>query len=366
MGSIARDRLSPLRSAAVKRMREPRQGGARGLGRIVAGVLTALAATVVPVLAEIPVVELAGVITTASADETVAGLESAHADGAPLVVLRIDTPGGLNSAARKVTSAILASRVPVAAFVGPPGARAAGAGFVVLASADVVAMAPGTYVGAAGGSAPLSAVDGPLADRIRADIAAEIEAAVGRRGRSIKASRMTVYAADAYSDRQALEQRVVDLVVKDEAALVESLDQRVVTRVDGSSVRLSLKGQRIRVVSGGLRRWLRPLADPALVVVWMVVGAAGLLAQIALAVGAALRRGVLVLSPLFWLPGALGAWSLAMMLWSTGSLASRPLLALTVAIVVTLTAIGLAGRWRAGGGTRGGGTRPRPRRPSSP
>src|SRR5262252_6519079 len=114
-----------------------------------AAALTLLLAAAAPGGAEIPVVELEGVVHAVSAAHVVQAIERADAEGAPLVVIRIDTPGGLDSSMRQIIDKMLNCRTPVAVFVGPSGARAASAGFLITISADVAAMAPGTNTGAA-------------------------------------------------------------------------------------------------------------------------------------------------------------------------------------------------------------------------
>src|SRR5205823_4270932 len=114
--------------------------------RLVGLTLAALAAAA-PSRAEIPVVELTGVVHAISAAHVTGALDRAAAAHAPLVVLRLDTPGGLDSSMREIIDAMLASPVPVAVFVGPSGARAASAGFLITVVADVAAMAPGTNIG---------------------------------------------------------------------------------------------------------------------------------------------------------------------------------------------------------------------------
>src|SRR5512136_836289 len=99
--------------------------------------------------ADVPVVELDGVVHAVTAAHVVQAIDRADTAGAPLLVVRMNTPGGLDSSMREIVDRMLNCRTPVAVWVGPSGARAASAGFIITISADVAAMAPGTNLGAA-------------------------------------------------------------------------------------------------------------------------------------------------------------------------------------------------------------------------
>ncbi len=194
--------------------------------------------------AEIPVVELSGPVHAVSAAHVVAALQKADAAGAPLCVIQMDTPGGLDSSMRQIVDAILNGRTPVAVWVGPSGARAASAGFVIAMAADVAAMAPGTNLGAAH---PVSGLGGPLDEvmskKVTSDAAAYVRGKAERRGRNPELAEKAVTESVSFTEREALEAKLIEHVAPDVAALLRALDGREITRFDGQRVTLRLTGQ---------------------------------------------------------------------------------------------------------------------------
>ncbi|HEX9185913.1 MAG TPA: nodulation protein NfeD, partial [Vicinamibacteria bacterium] len=154
--------------------------------RWLAAAAAALALAAGNALAEIPVVELDGVVHAVTASHVVQAIEKADAAKAPLVVIRMDTPGGLDSSMRQIVDRMLNCRTPVAVFVGPSGARAASAGFVIAVAADVAAMAPGTNIGAAHPVAGIGQMDEVMSKKVTSDAAAYIRGKAERRGRNVE------------------------------------------------------------------------------------------------------------------------------------------------------------------------------------
>ena len=216
--------------------------------------------------------EIRGAIGPATSSYIRRGLEVAQQRGSPFVILEIDTPGGLESSMREIVSAILASSVPVVAYVAPPGARAASAGTYILYACHFAAMAPATNLGAAtpvsiGGSEPAppaqnpakSGKSAPAAEpgppmtaeerKVLNDSIAYIRGLAQLRGRNADWAEQAVRGAASLPATQALQQHVIDLIAPDLQSLLTQLNGRE-TRIGDRTVRLDTRG--VRVV------WMRP------------------------------------------------------------------------------------------------------------
>jgi membrane-bound serine protease (ClpP class) len=264
-----------------------------------------IAAFVPSANADIPVVELTGVVHAVSAGHVTSAIDQADAAGAPLVVIRIDTPGGLDTSMRQIVDKMLNCRTPVAAFVGPSGARAASAGFVIALAADVAAMAPGTNIGAAH---PVSAL-GPNMDEVMArkaasDAAAYVRSKAERRGRNVEMAEKAVLESRSFTEREAKDAGLIDLVAKDVPDLLRSLEGRAVRRFDGSSVTLRLEGQRTSPVAMNWRQQVLSLiARPETLFLLLLGALAGIGAEIS--------------HPGSLFPGILGSVCLILFLFAT-------------------------------------------------
>jgi membrane-bound serine protease (ClpP class) len=232
--------------------------------------------------ADIPVVELVGVVHAVSAGHVAAAIDQADAAGAPLLVIRIDTPGGLDTSMRQIVDKMLNCRTPVAVYVGPSGARAASAGFVIALAADVAAMAPGTNIGAAH---PVSAL-GPNTDEVMAkkaasDAAAYVRSKAERRGRNVEMAEKAVLESRSFTEREAKDAGLIDLVAKDVPDLIRSLEGRAVRRFDGTTVTLRLEGQRTSSVAMNWRQQVLSLiARPETLFLLLLGALAGIGAEI--------------------------------------------------------------------------------------
>jgi membrane-bound serine protease (ClpP class) len=167
-----------------------------------------------------------------------------HAD-ALLITLR--TPGGLETSMRKIIEHINTSAVPVVVYVSPTGSRAASAGFLILESADVAAMAPGTNTGAAHPvlMSPLGGTvkpDDVMQEKITNDAAALVRAIVSKRGRNEKVAETVVRESKSFSDKEALDLHLIDIVEPNQQQLLKDLNGRTITRFNGEKVTLNTSG----------------------------------------------------------------------------------------------------------------------------
>jgi membrane-bound serine protease (ClpP class) len=214
-------------------------------------------------------------ITPASAEVLISAIARAQRENCSALIVLLDTPGGLDTSMREIVSAIDASSVPVIVYVAPSGARAASAGFVILIAADIAAMAPGTATGAAH---PVMSdgrdLDKTMAEKVVNDAAAYVRSHAEKRGRDPQAAESTIRESKSFSDREALEKRLIDIVAKDTTDLLAQLGGRTVTRVDGTKVVLSLSGEQIIEARPSFRqRLLMALANPQIAYVLFAIGA---------------------------------------------------------------------------------------------
>lgn len=261
----------------------------------------------VPVAAsgpDVPVVELNGIVHAVSAQHVVSAIDEADASGAPLLVLKIDTPGGLDSAMRQIVDRMLNCRTPVAVFVGPSGARAASAGFVITMAADIAAMAPGTNIGAAHPVAAIGQMDDAMAKKVASDAAAYVRGKAERRGRNVELAEKAVLESRSFTEREALDQNLVDLVVKDVAELLRVVEGREVTRFDGSKSLLRVAGLPTREVRMDWRQAiLSAIASPQVLFLLLMGALAGIGGEIS--------------HPGAMFPGILGVTSLILFLFAS-------------------------------------------------
>ena len=218
-------------------------------------------------------IHLDDTIQPISADYLARGLDAAEVQHASAVLIEINTPGGLLDSMRQMVSKIIASPVPVIVYVAPSGSRAGSAGFFLLEAADVAAMAPGSNAGAAHPVVEGGKLDDIMKQKVENDTAAFLRSYVARRGRNVQAAEDAVRSSKSYSDQEALQLKLIDLVAPDDAALLNTVDGRTITRFDGSKTVLHTRGAQLVAVDPTLREEiLDRLTDPNLAVLVLVVG----------------------------------------------------------------------------------------------
>jgi membrane-bound serine protease (ClpP class) len=284
-----------------------------GLALVLALVAPALAAREpepVERRGEITIARIEGSINPASSDYLQRAIEESARRDAAILLIELDTPGGLVTSTQDIIQAMLASRVPIVVYVSPQGAWAGSAGTFITLAAHVAAMAPGTSIGAAHpveiGRAPAPPAEGeekggPSHAERKAEnlLAAFIESIAKKRGRNVEWAEKAVRESVAVTAEQALELKVIDLVARDRAELLQELEGRVV-QTDAGPVRLALAGASEHEIEMGIvTRVLDVIADPNVVALLFMAGLALLyveFSQPGLIVPGVLGAGCLVLA----------------------------------------------------------------------
>ena len=209
------------------------------------------------------------------------GLEDAAKRKAALVMITMDTPGGLSTSMEDIIQHILASPVPVAVYVSPTGSRGASAGFYILLSADIAAMAPGTHTGAAspiiaiGGYVPQ--IDEVLRKKINNDAMAFLRSFTEKRGRNPVLAETAVTDAKAFTEKEALDGKLIDLVASSPEDLFHQLNGRTITRFDGTKVTLALANPvRVMFELSARQKFLSRIVEPDVFFVMLILGVLGL------------------------------------------------------------------------------------------
>jgi membrane-bound serine protease (ClpP class) len=233
-------------------------------------------------LADPPVVrevEFERMVNPFTAMRIIRAIDEAEEAGDELVLIRLNTPGGLVTSMEQVVQRMLNSKVPVVAWVAPSGAHAASAGFLMLIAADVAAMSPGTRTGAAstivmGGE---NREDDVALKKSNEDLAALVRSIANRRGRNPEVCEQAVFAAKAYEESVALELGLIDLVVGSQEELLEELDGREVSLFDGTVVTLRTAGASfVRSDFSFRHTFMEALAHPIVAYLLLLGGLAGL------------------------------------------------------------------------------------------
>jgi membrane-bound serine protease (ClpP class) len=248
-----------------------------------------------------------GVINPVAAEYLHDALAEAHTLRAGALIIRLDTPGGLDTSMRLIIKDIIASTIPVVVYVSPSGGRAASAGVFITLAAHVAAMTPGTNIGAAhpvsmGGNE----MDKTMKEKVENDSVAYIKSLAEQRGRNVTWAEAAVRKSVSVTEREALKLKIVDLVVGDVPTLLKQLDGRTVTLQTGAMV-LRTESAAVHEFPMGVRlEVLKALSDPNIAYLLMTIGTIGIMAEL--------------YSPGAVLPGIVGAISLILAFYSLQSL----------------------------------------------
>lgn len=211
-------------------------------------------------------------------DEGITDATNRHAS---LVLITMDTPGGLSDSMKDIIQHILASQVPVAVYVYPTGARGASAGFFILLSADIAAMGPGTHTGAASpiigvGGYPVT-IDETLRRKIMNDAQAFLRSFAEKRGRNPKLAETAVTDAKAFTEKEALDGKLIDFIANSEDDLLRQLNGREITRFDGSKTKLALANPvRVPFELSARQKFLSRIVEPDIFFILLILGVLGL------------------------------------------------------------------------------------------
>ena len=236
-----------------------------------------LGAGVVVASGEVLVLSLDTIIHPVASEFVAESIAEAERVDAEAVVIEISTPGGLMTSTRKISTAILGSKVPVIVYVSPSGVHAASAGFFILMSGDIAAMAPGTNTGAAH---PVSGeggdIEGDMGDKVEEDAAANIRTLAARNDRNVELAEAAVLESRSFTEEEALAEGLIDIIAPSVEKLLEDLDGREVQR-EGETITLATRDAPIRRLEWSpVQRFLAIVAHPNVAYILLSLGFLGL------------------------------------------------------------------------------------------
>ncbi len=224
------------------------------------------------------VITVNAAITPPIAEYVLQSIDKAAKSGAEGLIIRLDTPGGLDLAMRDIAKGILNAPIPIIVYVAPSGARAASAGVIITIAANIAAMAPGTNIGAAHpvGLGIGGGMDKTMSTKVENDAVAYVRGIAKQRGRNEDWVEKAVRKSESISAEQALRLNVIDIVAPDLNQLLAQMDGREVSLVGGKKV-LRTKGAIINEMKMGTRlKVLSALSDPNIAYILLLIGLAGL------------------------------------------------------------------------------------------
>jgi membrane-bound serine protease (ClpP class) len=242
---------------------------------ILAALLIVVTGSATNARADVLELRIDDLITPAVAEVIASAVTRAEREGASALIITLNTPGGLDTSMREIIARMDSSRVPVIVYVAPSGARAASAGFIILISADVAAMAPGTATGAAHPvMADGSEMNKTMAEKVVNDAAAFLRSHAEKRGRDPQVAESAIRESKSFSETEALDKHLIEIVARDEQELLSKLEGRTITRVDGSKQVMQISGEKLAEITPTIRqRLLMWLADPRIAFILFAIGA---------------------------------------------------------------------------------------------
>jgi len=253
-------------------------------------------------------------------------IDRAEKDNCELVIMTLNTPGGLDTSMREIIEKILSSKTPIAAYVSPSGSRSASAGFFIGIACDIFVMAPGTNTGAAhpvGVSLTGQQMDETMSEKVTNDAASYIKSIAEKRGRNIHMAEDAVRKSLSYTEKEALEGNLIEGVMESDQALIAFLEGRTIQRFNGEEHTFDLKDKAlIDVEMTARQKFLLTISNPNLAYILLMLGLLGLYFEFS--------------NPGAILPGVLGGISLLLAIFSFQILPLN-----YVGLILILLAIGL-------------------------
>lgn len=253
------------------------------------------------------VVKVKGAINPVVADYVTRSISVAEQEAAHAVVIEIDTPGGLDSSMQQIIQSIVQSKVPVIAYVSPQGGRAASAGAFIVMASHVAAMAPNTNIGAAH---PVAMGEGEMDETMTAkvtnDAVARIKSLAERRGRNVEWAEKAVRESISSTEKEALDQRVIEYIANDLGSLLQQVDGKEVTLDSGKVTLRTVGAITVPIEMNFIEQFLHAISDPNIAYILMILGINGILFEL--------------MNPGAIFPGVVGGICLLMAFFALGTL----------------------------------------------
>ncbi len=299
--------------------------------------------------ARVVAVDVNGVVQPITVEIISRAIDQAKRENADAILIRLNTPGGLLESTRQINEKIINSPVPVITYVTPSGGRAASAGFLLLETGDIAVMAPATNTGAASPVLLGQQMDPVMRAKVENDSAAGLRAMTQKRGRNSDLAEKAIREAKAFTEKEALDNHLIDLIAADEKALFNQLNGREITRFDGRKQKLDLGNTQVSNYEMTTRqRVIEAVSDPNIGFILLALGALGvyvefshpglILPGVLGAIMALLGLSSLSVMPINWIGASLLILALAMFVLEA-KFTSHGILGIGGAVAMVLGAI---------------------------